>query len=254
MEHQQQEEYLKKIVENTSLRPSFQAVLTGTGSRLETTFTPPISLPAGCLCELALVSLETFYTFGNIDKSNNMFKVFFSGVWYTCEVPPGCYELEDINKEIQRQIVAKGGSSDTVKLEANFNTLKSVMTLGNGVKVDMAVDNSLRTVLGFDAKIYEKGRHESEKPVNIMKINSILVHNNLISSSYLNGSSQPVVYSFFPNVAPGYKIVEKPSNIIYLPVSADIIYQMTSWLTDQDNNPIDLRGEVLTIKFHLRVC
>ena len=148
----------------------------------------------------------------------------------------------------------KKGSKDAVKLEPNFNTLKCIMTLSNGVKVDLTLKNSLHTVLAFKSKVYETGRHESENTVNIMSINSILVHCNLIGSSYLNGTLQPIIYSFFPNVSPGAKIVEKPSNIIYLPVSSDLIYQMTAWLTDQNNKPIDLRGEVLTIKFHFRVC
>ena len=70
------EEYLQKIVENTSIRPSSQVVLTGNGSKLEAKFTPPMTARAGCMYEVALVSLETFYSFGNIDESNNKFKVF----------------------------------------------------------------------------------------------------------------------------------------------------------------------------------
>ena len=85
------------------------------------------------------------------------------------------------------------------------------MTLSKGVKVDMTLKNSLRSVLGFESKVYNEGRHESENTVNIMSINSILVHCNLIGSSYLNGTLQPIIYSFFPNVSPGSKIVEKPS-------------------------------------------
>ena len=209
---------------------------------------------AGCMYEVALVSLETFYSFGNINELNNKLKVFFNNSWKIITIPIGCDELVDINTELQRQIMLKKGPKDAVKLEPNFNTLKCIMTLSKGVKVDMTLKNSLRSVLGFESKVYNEGRHESENTVNIMSINSILVHCNLIGSSYLNGTLQPIIYSFFPNVSPGAKIVEKPSNIIYLPVSSDLIYQMTAWLTDQNNKPIDLRGEVLTIKFHFRVC
>ena len=153
------EEYLQKIVENTSIRPSFQVVLTGVGSKLEAKFTPPMSARAGCSYEVALVSLETFYSFGNIDESNNKFKVFFNNSWNIITIPDGCYELEDINTELQRQIMLKKGPKDAVKLEPNFNTLKCIMTLLDGVKVDMTLKNSLRTVLGFKSQIYETGRH-----------------------------------------------------------------------------------------------
>ena len=80
---------------------------------------------------------------------------------------------------------------------------------------------------------------------------SILVHCN-IHSSYMRGIQAPVVYNFFPNSAPGQKIIEAPSNLIYLPVTVDAISTLSMWLTDQHGKPLDLGGEVLTIRFHLR--
>ena len=247
-----EKDYLKKIAENTSLRPTFQVVLTGIGSRLQTTFIP--ALTAGCKYEIALVSLESYYSFPNIQNSNNRLKVLIKNKWENIIIPVGCYELRDINDEVQRQIIEKKGGKDDITLTPNLNTFKCIMTLGAGVQVDMREDNSIRTVLGFDAKIYTEKRNVSQHTVNIMRVNSILVHCNLIGSSYLNGTPLPISYSFFPNSLPGEKIIEKPMTLIYLPVSLDVIPQMTAWLTDQDNEPIDLRGEKLTLKFHIRAC
>ena len=101
------EEYLQKIAENTSIRPSSQVVLTGAGSKLEAKFTPPMTARAGCSYEVALVSLETFYSFGNIDESNNKFKVYLHNSWEIITIPIRCYELEDIDIELQRQILLK---------------------------------------------------------------------------------------------------------------------------------------------------
>ena len=108
--------------------------------------------------------------------------------------------------------------------------------------------------MGFDAAIYGKGRHLSEHTVNIMRVNSIFVHTNVIGSTYVNGSQSPVIYSFFPDIPPGGKIIVQPRVLIYLPVSLSVISRLTSWLTDQNNEPLSLRGEELTIKFHLRPC
>ena len=69
---------------------------------------------------------------------------------------------------------------------------------------------------------YGVGRHASENPVNIMSANSILVHYNIIHSSYMRGTHAPVVYNFFPNAAPGQKILEATHNLIYLPVTRHI--------------------------------
>ena len=55
------------------------------------------------------------------------------------------------------------------------------------------------------------GYNESPNIVNIIQVNSILVNLDIISGSYVNGSASPTIYSFYPNVSPGYKIVERPS-------------------------------------------
>ena len=50
-----------------------------------------------------------------------------------------------------------------------------------GAKVSFDVLNSVASVLGFKRDIvYGVGRHASEKLVNIMIVNSILVHCNII--------------------------------------------------------------------------
>ena len=68
---------------------------------------------------------------------------------------------------------------------------------------------------------------------------------------FLRGQA-PVVYNFFPNAAPGQKILEASSNLIYLPVTVDVISTVSVWLTDQDGKVLDLRGEELTTCLHLR--
>ena len=121
-------------------------------------------------------------------------------------------------------------------------------------QIDFAVVDCVRSLLGFDAKIYKFGRHESEHLVDIMSVNSILVNCDIIGASRINGIEAPVIYNFFPNVSPGEKIIEEPKNLIYVPVTLSIISRMTCWLTDQDKNDLDLRGEKLTISFHLKSC
>ena len=88
--------------------------------------------------------------------------------------------------------------------------------------------------------------------VNILTINSILVNIDIISGSYVNGSTQPTIYSFISDVSPGYKIIENPHNLLYLPITADTIHSITICLTDQNRNELNLRGENLSMRFHLR--
>ena len=53
-------------------------------------------------------------------------------------------------------------------------------------------------------------------------------------------------------MSPGYKVFENPHNILYLPITADTIHSITIWLTDQNGNELNLRGENLSTRFHLR--
>ena len=118
----------------------------------------------------------------------------------------------------------------------------------------MSGEGSIASVLGFAATLYKAGTYTGEHGLNILRVNSILVHTDVITSTYRNGNMEPVIYSFFPNVSLGEKIVAVQENLIYAPITIDTIYLMTTWLTDQDNIKLDLRGETLTIRFHLREC
>jgi len=78
------------------------------------------------------------------------------------------------------------------------------------------------------------------------------VNVDVIGGSYLNGRTQNTIYSFFPNVSPGYKIVEYPRNLVYLPVILDKINKMETVVTDQNGKKLNLCGENLAIRYHLR--
>ena len=78
------------------------------------------------------------------------------------------------------------------------------MIINNNCEVDFRRYNSINSLLGFGSKLCTSGFNESEYMVNILTINSILVNIGIISSRYINGSTQPTICSFFPNVSPGY--------------------------------------------------
>ena len=75
---------------------------------------------------------------------------------------------------------------------------------------------------------------------------------DVIGGSYVNGKTQNTIYSFFPNVSPGCKIVENPKNLAYPPVILDKISKMETVVTDQNGKQLNLHGENLTIRYHLR--
>ena len=81
--------------------------------------------------------------------------------------------------------------------------------VGAKCKVSFDVPNSLASVLDFkQSTVYGVVRHASGNLVSIMSVNSILVYCNIIHSSYMRGTQAPVAYNFFPNAAPGQKILK----------------------------------------------
>jgi len=145
-----------------------------------------------------------------------------------------------------------GHNDESIKITANTNTLKSVVEIQGDFQVDFRAQNSISSVLGFRNQVYEEGIHESDSVVNILSINSILVNVDVIGGSYVNGRTQNTIYSFFPNVSFGYKIVQDPRNLVYLPVILDKINKMETVVTDQNGKQLNHRGENLTIRYHLR--
>ena len=241
------------MVVRTMAKDSSTIVVSGGSASVQTVFTPPVYLKNGRDYELAMVNLGTYNSFANIRTDNNSLKCSGDGgrTWTLLHIPTSCYELKAINAEIIRM---RGGNSD-ITILANVNTLQCILNVvGTKVKVSFDVPNSLASVLVFNRSTYGVGRHASEQLVNIMSVNSILVHCNNVHSSYMRGVQAPVVYNFFPNTAPGQKILEAPSNLIYLPVTVDVISTLPVWLTNQDGKVLDQRGEELRIRFHLRKC
>ena len=137
-----------------------------------------------------------------------------------------------------------------INISANPNTLKSVLILEKDYQVDFNHQNSIAKVLGFTDAKYTGGFHLWENVVNILSINSILLNIDIISGSYVNGTTKNTIYSFFPKVSPGYKIVEMLVNLVYLPI--DTIDSLEVSITDQDDHLLNLRNEKLKIRFHIR--
>jgi len=218
--------------------------------------------------EMALVNLETYYLFPNLSDENSVFRYFPGFVevsgrgdeddsmrqrqWVEVQISESSYNLIDIAETIKIVMKRNGHNDDAVKISSNTNILKSVMEIQGDLQVDFRAPNSISGVLGFRHQVYEEGIHESQNVVNILSINSILVNVDVIGGSYVNGRTQNTIYSFFRNVSPGYKIVENPRNLVYLPVILDKINKMETVVTDQNGKQLNLRGENLTIRYHLR--
>ena len=178
---------MKEVLVRKNPKDSFALVVSDNSANIQTTFNPPLYLPANRDDELAMVNLETSYSFANIREISNSSKwsVDDGNTLTNPHVTTGYYEL----KAIDAEIIRRRGNSD-ITILPNVNTLQCILTVvGAKCKVSFDVPNSLASVLGFKQNIvYGVGRYASENLVNIMSVNSILVHCNIIHSSYMRGT------------------------------------------------------------------
>ena len=228
-------------------------ILSSNESELIANIYPPIVLDPSGHHELALVSLDMYHSIPNVDENNNLFRYEYNNAKYEIEIPTGSYEIEAIDSHIKKKL-SENGHNNIFDIKANPNTLKSIITINdNTVKIDFEGERSMRTLLGFDCTTYSGvGEHEGLNIVDIITVNSILVNCNIIDGSYINSIQEPIIYSFFPNVPPGFKVVENPSSIVYLPVTMPVINCIRVWLTDQNRKLLNIRGEKVTVRLVLR--
>lgn len=192
---------------------------------------------------LGLIDLSTYNSIPNIEKNVND-KFYYGSKEIT--IDEGAYEIEDLELFIKNHIE---GASFTLK--ANINTLK--VDIWCSESIDFTKPNSINTLLGFSKKILEPNKtHVSDNPVDIVKVNVIRVECNIVRGSFDNGRETHVIHEFYPIVAPGFKIVEIPNTIIYLPINVHSVTNITVTLKDQDNRLINLRNEIVSLRVHLK--
>ena len=68
----------------------------------------------------------------------------------------------------------------------------------------------------------------------------------------MNGEKVHTIHEFFPAVPPGFKIIEIPSQVIYLPIAVKSINNIQIRILDQDSNLVNFRREIITIRLHIK--
>ena len=81
------------------MEPSY-IVCRGKDSKLRTTFTPVIRTRG---CEIAVVGLSTYYSYPNVDRTNNLVNITGPSVNKRIEFEKGCYEVENLNDVVKKK-------------------------------------------------------------------------------------------------------------------------------------------------------
>jgi hypothetical protein len=235
---------------------SYTLTLSGDSSILSSQFYPPIELEDDAEYVIGLTDFLAYHSIPNVDSTNNRF--YYGDADKVIKIPEGSYEIEDINTYINSNL-AELTATDTnlpdnlvfVSIKSNKNTLKCEIKANTTINFNKP--NSIGRLLGYkNRKLKANKFHESNNPIKIQKVNAICVECNLVSNSFINGQPGHILHEFFPRVGPGYKIIDSPANVIYLPVNKRRIEGVTIKIVDQDGDLINFRGEVITLRLHLK--
>ena len=77
-------------------------------------------------------------------------------------------------------------------------------------------------------------------------INEIHLKCDCKHDSILEGSIQPVLYSFVLDQAPGYKVISQPETLPYKKLNEIILNTVTFYLEDENHEEATFNGETLT--------
>lgn len=212
---------------------------------LSADFFPPIILEENVKYEIGLLSFDSYNTIPNIDDSNNKIHINSGDV---ITIPSGNYEINDIAVYVEKKFSEFG---ETFILQANNNTL--TLSVKSSVDIDFTSKDSIGSLLGFNKRVLKKGiTHAADRMVDIMRVHTIDITSNISRGAYVNGRPSHSLHMFSPKAGPGFKIREKPNDVIYLPIDGTIIENITLKIYDQDGNLVNFRGELITIRLHLR--
>lgn len=199
---------------------------------------------------MGLIDFSTYHTVPNIDSTNDLLyyqDVTGTGVFKKLVIPTGAYSVTDLNDYIKKKL-----KKENIDFELTANNSTGTAAINCNTKLDFTRARTIRHLIGYPSKIFNAGTSTSIHPVTITRINIMRILCNITAGSYRNGDHLHVIHEFFPNVPPGFKIIEVPKTVIYLPINTSQIDHITLQIVDQDNNPIDFREEAITVRLHLK--
>ncbi|KAE9521394.1 hypothetical protein AGLY_018216, partial [Aphis glycines] len=208
----------------------YTITLNGNSSEMSCDIFPPLEVKN--TSQLCLLSLQTHNSIPNIEPDCNTIGFRNSlGKCVNVTIPTGSYEIINLESTIQKLLP---NHVTLFQLKADGSTLKCSMTCSHDIH--FTIEHNISKILGFENKVYsENTKHESERIVNIMKVNCIKIDCNLISGSFSNGIPSQTIHEFFPSSPPGHKIIEVPKHLVFYRLNSTSISKKINSSTSKIN-------------------
>lgn len=167
---------------------------------------------------------------------------------YSIAVPMDAYELKRIFSYLMDQAKEIG-----ISLQLSFDESALTSKVKCSVKLLFNYSDSIHQILGFsNTEVNRNEEKTSDRVIAISRLNTITIECDIVDGSFTNGIRGHSLHEFAPAVPPGYKIIELPKHIIYLPINRRVISSIQIRIVDQDGRLVDFRGEKITCRIHIK--
>ena len=194
----------------------------------------------------------------NITNSNNKFyfkkTIVNEDGFVQITIPPGAYEIEALDKELRRIIISEEHytqASYPFKIKPNFSTIGSIIEISpQGPIISFMFDDSIRDLLGFNARTLYEEYNLSPDPVDILSFKNIFIETDIAKGMIFKGKRSGILMNFTMSVSPGYKYICRFEGGVqwYKMESNDIISSISFKLKNEDGDLVSFNGQSLSFR------
>ena len=174
---------------------------------------------------------------------------------YTLE--PDVFEVVDLNNTLKHIL------PDNVKVNITIDDIRLKSNLKTNQTLIFTEKSFFYTILGFTRSrsyplegiegFYQiiAGSYESDKPINITRIDKVHLKCDCIQRSVVNGIRETILYSFSLSSPPVHKIFKEPRVKLFKKINKPVVSHITFYLEDDDHKPVDFNGETISFTCQL---
>ena len=170
---------------------------------------------------------------------------------------PNINNVTDINNALKSIL------PDNVKISVIIDEKKFKTILKTNQTLIFTNKSFFYTILGFTQShsyplddidgFYQLigGSYVSEKPINITGIHKVHLKCDCINGSIMNGTREPILYSFALDQPPGHERHKEPRIKLFKKINKRVLSHITFYLEDDDYKPVDFNGETISFTCQL---
>ena len=166
-------------------------------------------------------------------------------------IEPNIYNVVDLNKTLKNILpnnVKINVSIDKRKYKTDLKINQTLIFTNKSFFYTILVFTRshsfpLEDIEGFYQLI--AGLYKSERPINITGIDKVHLKCDCIDGSVMNGTREPILYSFSLDQPPGHKIYKEPKVKLFKKINESILSHITFYFEDDDYKSVEFNNEIV---------